>query len=251
MPRRPDNSFARLAPLAEWWLAHAGPGTAGRALLCWPVRASDWIMRPAKETTDQPGRRERILRAAITAFAERGFEGATWKIIAETAGVTQGLIRFYFRDKDNLWREAVAQARQDRIAHMPPSAVQNGQVSREGVERWLRAFAEHVARHPEEARILAQEGQEASERLKWAADTFMRADQNEFLNAVRTLQAHGWFTGIAPDSLLYLMAGAAQYLFLVPGERIAISGKDPRTKAAMARHVEGVVRLFMAHAPSS
>ena len=201
--------------------------------------------------SDDNSRRERILRAGIAAFAQRGYDGATWRLIAEEAGVTQGLIRFYFRDKDNLWREAVAQARADRIAHMPPNAVVEGNASPDAVEAWLRAYAEHVARHPEEARILIHESQRPTERLRWAADAFMRADQEEFLQAVRQLKAQGWFEGIRARSALYMMAGAAQYLFLVPGERIAVAGEDPREDEAVRTHVDAVVRLFMAHQPKS
>ena len=210
--------------------------------------------KPASEGSSKagPSRRERILRAAIAAFAARGFEGATWKIIADGAGVTQGLIRFYFKDKENLWREAVARARAERIAHMPPNAVRGRDaVSPKAVETWLRAYAEHVARHPEEARILIHESQAPTERLRWAAREFMRDDQEEFLSAVRALKAQGWFSGIHPKSLLYMMAGAAQYLFLVPGERIAVGGVDPRTDAQVRLHVNAVVTLFMAHQPKS
>ncbi len=51
--------------------------------------------------------RERILDAALAAFAERGFDGATTRAIAAAAGVNLGLIPYYFADKQGLWREAV------------------------------------------------------------------------------------------------------------------------------------------------
>lgn len=193
-------------------------------------------------------RRERILHAAIESFAAHGFDGATWKIIAEAAGVTQGLIRFYFRDKDNLWREAVRRARDDRIAHMPPSAVEGDRVDREGVERWLRAYAEHVARYPEEARILTHEAQKPTERLNWAADSFMREDSEAFLDAVRTLQSQGWFPGMDPHALRYMMVGAAQYMFLVPGEAELLTDRDPRDEETIKQHADAVVALFMMRA---
>ena len=54
--------------------------------------------------------RERILDAALAAFAERGFDGATTRAIAAAAGVNLGLIPYYFADKQGLWREAVDRA---------------------------------------------------------------------------------------------------------------------------------------------
>lgn len=199
-------------------------------------------------------RRLRILQAAIDIFAHKGFEGATWRQIADAANVTQGLIRFYFETKDGLWRAAYSHARARRMAAMPPHAVRDGQASRADVERWLRGYATHVAEHPEESRMLVHDsrasGGQASARLQWAADTYIRDDHRAFTDAVRELKALGWFIGLEPGEVLYLMSGAAQYRFLVPGERLAIAGEDTRDPDTIARHVDAVVTLFMAHAPA-
>ena len=197
-------------------------------------------------------RRERILEAAITEFAERGFEGTTWRAVAERAGVTQGLIRFYFDDKEGLWRAAFRRAHERRLDGMPPPAALPGQGApdREAVAAWAHAYAVHVARFPQEARMLVREGEMGSERMVWAADEVLRAAQGEFLEGVEVLQSHGWFAGFAPLQVLYLLAGAAQYVFLVPGEVAAVAGDDPTTDAYVHAHADAVVRLFMAHAPA-
>jgi AcrR family transcriptional regulator len=55
-------------------------------------------------------RRRKILEAALDAFAEHGFEGATTTQIAARAGATQGLIYFYFpKGKEELFAAAFAQ----------------------------------------------------------------------------------------------------------------------------------------------
>lgn len=51
-------------------------------------------------------RRQQILSAALDLFAEHGRDGATNEEIAERAGVTPGLIYFYFRSKDDLFLAA-------------------------------------------------------------------------------------------------------------------------------------------------
>src|SRR5262245_36084658 len=56
--------------------------------------------RRARET------RERIVAAALEAFAERGFDGARTRDIAARAGVNQGLITYHFASKDALWKAA-------------------------------------------------------------------------------------------------------------------------------------------------
>ena len=48
----------------------------------------------------------RIRRAAVERFARQGFEATTLRQIAADAGVTHGLVRHHFRDKDGLRRAA-------------------------------------------------------------------------------------------------------------------------------------------------
>lgn len=51
-------------------------------------------------------RKEKIIRAAISEFAEKGFEGASTNEIAKKAGVAKGLIFHYFGNKENLYIHA-------------------------------------------------------------------------------------------------------------------------------------------------
>ena len=47
---------------------------------------------------------EQILIAALDAFAAHGFDGAKMREIASRAGVTLGLLQYYFGGKQKLWR---------------------------------------------------------------------------------------------------------------------------------------------------
>src|SRR5690349_24612812 len=60
------------------------------------------VTRPSADST-----RDRIVAAATDLFAERSFDGATTREIAARAGVTQPLLNYHFRSKEELWREAV------------------------------------------------------------------------------------------------------------------------------------------------
>ncbi|MFC8299693.1 TetR family transcriptional regulator [Micromonospora orduensis] len=54
-----------------------------------------------------PGTRESILDAARGAFAERGFDAASIRAIAGTAGVDPALVHHYFGSKDQLFLAAM------------------------------------------------------------------------------------------------------------------------------------------------
>ena len=191
------------------------------------------------------------MEAAIFEFAERGFEGATWRGVADRAGVAQGLIRFYFDDKEGLWRAAFRLAAERRMGGMPPPAALPGQGAPDPdiVAAWAHAFAVHVARHPDQARMIVREGAVGSERMAWAAEETLRTSHAEFLEGVEVLKSHGWFEGLTARHVLYLLVGAAQYVFLVPGEVAAVTGEDATSDAYIGAHADAVVRLFMAHAP--
>src|SRR3546814_9276192 len=63
---------------------------------------ADRASRPSADPT-----RDRILDAALDLFSERSFDGATTREIAQRAGVTQPLLNYHYRSKDDLWRAAV------------------------------------------------------------------------------------------------------------------------------------------------
>ena len=49
-----------------------------------------------------PGSIDRIVDAATRAFAERGYDGASIKVIADKAGVSRALLHYHFGSKDAL-----------------------------------------------------------------------------------------------------------------------------------------------------
>ncbi len=55
-------------------------------------------------------RRQAILDAALTVFAERGFEAARLDDIADRAGIAKGTLYLYFDDKEGLFEEVVRSA---------------------------------------------------------------------------------------------------------------------------------------------
>ncbi|MGK5441925.1 TetR family transcriptional regulator [Micromonospora sp. URMC 105] len=64
----------------------------------------------ARRTGRRPGNpdtRQAILAAARTAFAERGFDAASIRVIATAAGVDPALVHHYFGSKEELFRATV------------------------------------------------------------------------------------------------------------------------------------------------
>jgi AcrR family transcriptional regulator len=86
---------------------------------------------PSRDEQDFEDRRQQIIDGALAVFAEKGFEKATNKDIAEAADIgSPGLIYHYFKDKSDLFRQVLEQRapvlqllnRSDTIMDLPPRA---------------------------------------------------------------------------------------------------------------------------------
>ncbi len=62
--------------------------------------------RSAPPVACVPDARQRLLEAGLALFAEHGFAGTSTRAIAQAAGVNVAAIRYYFGDKQGLYRAA-------------------------------------------------------------------------------------------------------------------------------------------------
>jgi AcrR family transcriptional regulator len=213
--------------------------------------------RPAARggsTTASPGAaddstRGRILATALQVFAERGFDGARTRDIAEQAGANLGLITYYFRNKETLWREAVAHAfaeLQRELAEVVTSHA--GDAERLQLEQLARRFVRFVARRPEFMRLMNDEGKRDSPRMRWLADRFVKPMHEGLRQLIERGQARGLFPTVSPASLHYIVLGAAGLLFSQAPECRRIMGVDPTDPAFAEAHANAVIRLLTASA---
>ena len=70
-------------------------------------------------------RREQIIDAAMRVFAQKGFARATNRDVAREAGITTGLIYYYFKSKEDLLREALEERSPVQVmTHLPPEMLE-------------------------------------------------------------------------------------------------------------------------------
>ena len=92
--------------------------------------------------------RDRIVEAAISAFSDRGFRGASTREIASRAGTNQGLITYHFRSKESLWRAAAdrifERVRSRLVPHLASLADRSPRERvREAIREYVRIAAAH------------------------------------------------------------------------------------------------------------
>jgi AcrR family transcriptional regulator len=187
--------------------------------------------------------RIRIVAAAVEAFAEKGFEGASTREIAQAAGVEQGLLTYHFPNKDELWRAAA-----DRIFGVLRQGVAERVALLEGAdpdERGREAIREYVrtmAANPEFFRFIVDQGNRADARTRWLVDTHIKPGF-EIMEELGLLRAASDKEAI-PHAFFALL-GAGSLIFSVAANCRRLTGLDPKKRAAIEAHADFVANLLV------
>lgn len=191
--------------------------------------------------------REAILRAALQAFAQRGFDGASTREIAAAAGVNHGLLRHYFGPKQKLWQAAVDLAFADMQGEIDALLADPGiRDDRERARRLVRSHVEHVARHPEFVRLMFQEGKRRGSRMRWIVDRHTKPLYDSVAALLERVRADGQRPfDVSPVHFFYVLAGAAGALFHQAEECRRVSGVDPFEPSVVAEHARAVEWLLL------
>jgi TetR/AcrR family transcriptional regulator len=188
--------------------------------------------------------RERIVTAAIEAFAEKGFEAASTRDIARRAGTDQGLLTYHFPNKDKLWRAAADQLFGEQ-SEQYDSLIDSGSYrnSRELARAGIRAYVRSVAQRPEIFRFMVDEGNQSNARMRWLVDTHLKP-RYEFMKLHGVVRATGIEESVAPIAF-FAMAGAGSIIFAVAPKCRRLSGVNPRSREAIETHADFIANLMV------
>ena len=114
---------------------------------------------------DRAGKRERILDAAERIFAERGFFAAKVADVAREAGVADGTIYLYFKNKDDLL-VSLFEARMEIVNRVLSEAVGKATRPREQLAAFVRAYLALVADQPTAAEVLTIELRQSTKFMR-------------------------------------------------------------------------------------
>ncbi|MDQ1532599.1 MAG: hypothetical protein QOF28_360 [Actinomycetota bacterium] len=202
-------------------------------------------MPTAQTRTGGAENRRAILEAALDLFSERSFDGASTRLIAERAGVTQPLLNYHFAGKEDLWRAAV-----DDLFERVRTSMRGRLSGLRGVDDitiaklMVRHFVEFSAANPQLYRIIMQESKQPGPRLDWLVDTHVRPYYETAVAMFERLGAGGEVAPVAPAHLYYLMTGAGASVFVMAPECERLTGVDPFTPEFVAAHADLVVDLL-------
>ncbi|MBP7338102.1 TetR/AcrR family transcriptional regulator [Niveispirillum sp.] len=191
--------------------------------------------------------RDVILGAAVTEFSEKGFLGTTTRDIASRAGVNHGMVTYYFKSKEALWREATRlifgrlAAEVMEGVEIPTTRQELRQVAANGIRR----FVHYCARHPDYVRFMFHESIQRSDRLSWLAENFLRPAHAAAAMFISRLQEEKLTADIPPVSLLYLIVGGAQVMYVMANEVEAVWGVDPFAEKTIDAHADALIGMVL------
>ncbi|MGY3677983.1 TetR/AcrR family transcriptional regulator [Streptomyces sp. TE33382] len=175
---------------------------------------------------DAAATRGRLLEAARDLFAERGYERATVRAIADRAGVNQALLFRYFGSKQGLLTEVVAEGGLEELRATPPEELfekaLRSMLTRSApgaADRTLEVYLRSIGRGDEATgalRELGEEYQSVLASLSGTADGALRADLAIAwllgIGLMRTVAAREPLAGADPDAVCELVLGAFAHL---------------------------------------
>lgn len=103
---------------------------------------------PGRPGGDSPLQRQRLLDAAVQAFAHSGIQAASLRGIAQQAGVTPALVNYYFGNKQRLVQAAVDERLLPLIEALAARLQQAGEDPRQLVATFVRGMSEMVVSQP-------------------------------------------------------------------------------------------------------
>lgn len=200
-----------------------------------------------KATNSRQAQREatrlRIVEAAITAFTDKGFHGASTRDIAALAGTNQGLVTYHFSNKETLWRAAADHLFAHLDARLGPriEALRENKTATYAREA-IREYVRFVAETPALFRLMVDEGRVADERMQWLVDAHIKPRYDMITTELSDLS--GLNKQMIPHAF-YALAGASSLIFAVAPECQRLTGIDPQSTDAIEAHADFVSGLIL------
>jgi AcrR family transcriptional regulator len=202
----------------------------------------------AQPATLEVASRDKILDAAETLFARRGFAGVGLREVAEASGLGKSSLFHHFKSKAELYA-AVAGRILDIFDRKLTAALAAGGDPLDRFDRWIDSMMETFAQHPTSARLLLRSLFEDDE-LTGASEEERRADQTirHILTSLAGLLKEGMQNGVfraasIPHTLQSLM-GISVYHFASGEFGEELIGGSLFSPAAIRRRKEEVKALL-------
>ncbi|MGZ4693922.1 MAG: TetR/AcrR family transcriptional regulator [Acidimicrobiales bacterium] len=196
-------------------------------------------------TDDAAPTDERVLEAALDAFAEHGFAATSVREVARQLGVSHNLIPQRFGSKERLWYAAVDQGFGTLLSDLLPVVVEDEPDDVNRLRSWMVRFVEANAARPALLRIINREASSPGPRFDYLYERYIEPVRQAGEAFLSDLHERGLVSSGSVGLVYFLMTHGAGGPIAFPAlaERLgdAVRPDDP---AAIRRHAEEAVDVI-------
>lgn len=202
--------------------------------------------RQSAEIADQT--KLEIIRAALSVFAQSGFEAASLRDIAADAASTHSLIRHHFGSKEGVWRAvvdyAVLQYTQLLETTLEPPSDNQTSDPVDILRSVLRSMLLVSASHSEVAKLLMREGGQEGTRLDYLLERLLQS-QGRLIPLLLEVQKLGYLKQFDPPMFLLSLLVMGDGPLALPALVKAMTGHDVQSQAFLERHIEILIETLL------
>jgi TetR/AcrR family transcriptional regulator len=176
-----------------------------------------------------------ILDAALTEFAQRGFEAASIRRIADRIRLQHPLVTYHFKSKLILWRSVAEHAFEEIKTAWDRQAPPGHELRPiERVREEYRTLLRFTLMYPDFHHFMMRESHPHNPRLTWLVKNVLSPILNErLLPQIRAAQEAGELPDANPILIHYMLIGMTSVLCSLRDEIAEISGisaSDPKVE---------------------
>ncbi len=200
-------------------------------------------MSPAVPGPEMPA--ERLIQAAVTLFAQHGFDAISTGAIASAAGLTQSMVHYHFGTKEKLWKAAV-----EHIMHVRGGKFSLNMEDLRDVDPlarlkiMVRRFISANAAEPDLTRILIHEGMNDSPRLKWIAKRYMIGGYKAFRDAIEAAVGSGAVRRLPVRDVTNIIVGACVLTFTISRLLKEVYGEAPTSAETVSSYSDTLLEVL-------
>ncbi len=199
----------------------------------------------AARSTEVSGR-QRLIEAAEMEFGQKGYDGASVLSIANRAGVKQPLLNYHFGGKEGLWRAVVESAYTEPLkASTLASEALDDADPLTRLRATLRVFAVNNIRHPAAHALVVMEVAQASPRLDWLVENYMKPFHDKLDALIADCHAAGLLKPYPREHASIMMTGMLTAIQSATHLAKRVYGVGPMTAEQTERHAEQAIDALL------
>lgn len=186
-----------------------------------------------------------VYRAALTVFADKGFDATTMTEIALAAGITRSSINYHFGNKMELWKKTIDYLTQRFIKDFEQTKKLNTDLDDISFMKVvIRQMVNFWAQEEGFSRLAMKELDQKNERSDYLIDHLMYPLVNLTKDVFGKLRKEGKIKKFDKQHQLSIILGMISYLFTNRYMFQKLHGIDVSNQEIVDQHTDAVIEIF-------